>query len=201
MNQKRLALDPTPPLPYHAELDRPIRLADGVTIPIDSTLEELEPDEPPPSASRSSRISSKYLASTAESLELELDPDFEISTPTAPVTKTKAAKPPPHPVVQGAATQAEEYRASHPKNRAAPSNLRAYFIWHDHPSKSIEDIAAMLRDPPLQTNTVVNYVLEAVRMEKLPFEKERLKEVLGRLPKEVVQGRFKTLLKAIENKE
>jgi acid phosphatase family membrane protein YuiD len=55
-----------------------------------------------------------------------------------------------------------------------------------------------LRDVPLQTTTVINYILEAARAEKLPFEKERLRAVLGELPKEVVAARYKTLMKACE---
>jgi exonuclease 3'-5' domain-containing protein 2 len=51
---------------------------------------------------------------------------------------------------------------------------------------------------PLQTTTVVNYILEAARAEKLPFEKDRLRAVLGELPKEVVAGRYKTLIRACE---
>jgi hypothetical protein len=45
---------------------------------------------------------------------------------------------------------------------------------------------------------VVNYILEAARAEKLPFEKERLRAVLDELPKEVVAGRYKTLIRACE---
>lgn len=55
-----------------------------------------------------------------------------------------------------------------------------------------------IQEPPLQTATIVNYILESVRAEKLPFEKERLKDVLAELPKEVVSGRYRTLSRACE---
>jgi hypothetical protein len=45
LDAKRKRLDPTPPLPWHAELDRPIRVAEGIEIPTDG--EEDEPEEPP----------------------------------------------------------------------------------------------------------------------------------------------------------
>lgn len=48
---------------------------------------------------------------------------------------------------------------------------------------------------------MVNYILEAARAEKLPFEKERLRDVLGELPKEVVAGRYRTLSRACEAEE
>ncbi|KAL3428284.1 3'-5' exonuclease [Phlyctema vagabunda] len=203
MNQKRLLLDPPPPLPYHAELNRPIRLADGVAIPTDTALEELEADDPPTPAPRGRppKLSSKNLASAAETLEL--DPGFEISATKSPAkaaakSSSSASKKFSSPVVQAAAQQMEEYRATHPKNRAAPSNLRAYFIWHENKTLSIEDIAALLRDVPLQTMTVVNYILEAIKLEKLPYDAERLRDVLDRIPKEVTQGRYKMLAKGVE---
>jgi len=43
LDAKRRRLEPTPPLPWHAELDRPIRVAEGIEIPTDG--EEDEPEE------------------------------------------------------------------------------------------------------------------------------------------------------------
>ena len=41
LDMKRKALKPTPPLPYHAELNMPIRVADGTEIPSE---DEMEPE-------------------------------------------------------------------------------------------------------------------------------------------------------------
>ena len=208
MELKRKALNPTPPRPFPAEQNRPIRLAGGITIPIDEAFEELEPeDREVPAASNKaySKLSSKYLAAAAETLEL--DPDFDVSiTINAPAFKSKSstAKPTPaikSPIVLAAETLSTDYRSTHPKNRASPASLRAYFIWYHNNSLSCSDIAALLREVPLQTTTVVNYILEAVKLEKLPFEKERLRKVLGVLPKEIAGGRYKTLLRAVEWKD
>jgi hypothetical protein len=76
--------------------------------------------------------------------------------------------------------------------------LRCYYLWYHNPELSLTDIAGLLREVPLQTTTVVNYILEAARLEKLPFEKERLRAVLGELPKEVVSGRYRILSRACE---
>lgn len=52
MEVKREELDPTPPRPYHAELNIPIRTAQGVEIPtdepaeLDENGEEIKPEEP-----------------------------------------------------------------------------------------------------------------------------------------------------------
>jgi hypothetical protein len=43
LDAKRKRLEPTPPLPFHAELDLPIRVAEGIEIPTDG--EEDEPEE------------------------------------------------------------------------------------------------------------------------------------------------------------
>ena len=77
--------------------------------------------------------------------------------------------------------------------------MRCYYLWYHNPDLSLPDIAGLLREVPLQTNTVVNYILEAARTEKLPFEKERLRVVLGELPKEVVAGRYRTLSRVCED--
>lgn len=44
------------------------------------------------------------------------------------------------------------------------------------------EAAALLRDPPLQNATVAVYVLEALRLEKLPFERGRLEALLEYVP-------------------
>src|SRR2546430_11853938 len=49
------------------------------------------------------------------------------------------------------------------------------------------EIAKMLRDPPLQTTTVVNYILESIRLEKLPYDKKRVADVLKHLPPSLAQ--------------
>ena len=205
---KRKALNPTPPRPYHAEEDRPIRLAEGIEI---FTDEELDPDEPVPTITRRkyTKLSSSYLAAAAETIEL--DPDFEIKTSSSPTlpsspspsaTRSKSTpKPAPqrkHPVVLAGDSLSASYRSSHPSNRASPASLRCYFIWYYNPDLSLQDVAALLRDVPLQTTTVVNYILESIKLEKLPYEKERLKNVLGTLPKEIIWGRYRALAKSCD---
>ena len=81
------------------------------------------------------------------------------------------------------------------KPRATPAALRAYAIWHDM-GADVAEVAASLRDPPLQMSTVVGYILEAVRLEKLDFEEDRLKLVLQELP-ETGSSRYKGLRKAV----
>ena len=213
LEMKRKALDPTPPRPFHAEENKPIRLAEGIEIPTDEAAEELEPEDPePPAPSHQTRHCHSRIPSTEE-LELVLDSDFTVTysklDSSPPVTRSKstsASKAPSAPSstkpVNGILTAAEcacsSYRLAHPDNRTTTSCLRAYFIWHEHPELSLSEIAAMLREVPLQISTVVNYILEAIRVEKLPYRRERLREVLACLPEGVVKGRYRGLGKAVE---
>lgn len=201
MEIKRKALDPTPPRPYLVEENKPIRLAEGVEIAIEDEVdvEEAESTITTKKSMPGPKFSSSYLASASETLVL--DPDFEASpeeTLTATRTNTRASKAsiqPTHPLVVTAGLQADAYRDTHHQNRAAPPSLRCYFLWHDNSDLSIEDIAALLREAPLAKSTVVNYILDAVKLEKLHFDTERLADVLAFIPKEA-QGRYRTLVTA-----
>ncbi|KAK5109738.1 hypothetical protein LTR62_006578 [Meristemomyces frigidus] len=70
--------------------------------------------------------------------------------------------------------------------KATPPNLRAYHLWHIQRLEP-DRIAALLKQPPLAITTVASYVLEAVKLEGLPFDTGRLKGLMGMLPK--VAGR------------
>ncbi|KAH7409096.1 hypothetical protein BKA64DRAFT_704885 [Cadophora sp. MPI-SDFR-AT-0126] len=86
LEMKRLALDPTPPRPYHAELNLPIRIAEGVEIPSDAEAEEADPEPEPedPAGKATSattdpkpkQLSEKELEEAKESVSME-DPELE----------------------------------------------------------------------------------------------------------------------------
>lgn len=170
LERKRLGLEPRPPRPYPAELNKPIRLASGVEIKAEP-IEDAEEDQPRKTAADAPH------QPVAEELEVEVDPSdcpdtsttsASNATATSPKGFVKKPKPEPKevdPIVDAAAQFALKYRAAYPKTAATPAQLRAYHIWFSQPDLSVEDIAAKLRDPPLQTGTVVNYILEAVRLE------------------------------------
>ena len=166
LEKKRKALDPTPPCPAYAELNLPIRLAHGVVIPVADEEQAAIEDE---------GWKSTVVVSQA---------DFIDETPRSVSRKSvpKSTMKPPQVVV--AETWVCEYRAGvQPPEvvRASASHLRAYALWHCH-QESIEDIANLLRDPPLQRATVANYILEAVRLQKLTYDADRMRDVLACLP-------------------
>lgn len=196
MDLKRQALDPTPPLPYHAELDLPIRLAEGVVSDTEEAAEEQEePEEIAspalPSTSRKARTpklpkSEIELESDSDSdSDSAFEPSQDLPTPqTSPTTRSKTpskSTAPKHPLLLAAEQETNTYRTktatSTLPHRATAANLRAYFLWNLNPDLTIPEIAGIMRTPALQTATVAGYILEAVKLESFEYEKERVREV------------------------
>jgi exonuclease 3'-5' domain-containing protein 2 len=201
LNHLRENLDPVPPLPHLAELNLPIALADGVVVP---SLEEfVDQDADEDAGQPRSGLSISYVKSVQDTIEIEEDSRY--SEPVINETAASTRKPSSSSALAkmkdqriiDAESWAAGYRATTSKVKAPPSSLRAYKIWHMNDDLTPQGIAKLLRDPPLQTNTVVSYILEAIRLEKLPYAASRLRtEVLDLLPTEVKQYRYQALLRA-----
>ncbi|KAL8857088.1 MAG: hypothetical protein Q9178_006380 [Gyalolechia marmorata] len=236
LNHKRLALSPCPPLPAHADLGLPIRLANGQTV---AEYEESNTEEPP----LDEGSDSTPLPSTEELAEDTMNLQIEDTKqpPSSPDQKPQPPKPTPkpkpspslssHPSIIAANDWITKYRAltsntpttnnnnnnppasssndatyptlpvptplspsppsTQSKPRASPAYLRAYFLFHHH-TLSINDIASLLRSPPLQKATVASYILEAARLEGLELRRERVRLCLDCLP-EAGKGRYRWL--------
>ncbi|CAN9101655.1 unnamed protein product [Alternaria alternata] len=61
--------------------------------------------------------------------------------------------------------------------RATVTHLRAYHMWY-YQKLSIDRMTQILRDPPLSSNTVASYILQAITLERLEYEQESLRDVL-----------------------
>ena len=88
-------------------------------------------------------------------------------------------------------------RAESQQPRAKLASLRAYAIWHCQ-GREVAETAALLRDPPLRRTTVASYILEAVHLEKLPYDSKRIADVLGRLPKAVTKVVYPSIWRNLE---
>jgi exonuclease 3'-5' domain-containing protein 2 len=149
----------------------------------------------------------------AENIQIEDDAEQNSTSSTAnnkPKMKSTGSASPatsvpkPESLVD-AESWAFTHRASNPppspsRNSSSTvtfSALRVYALWYYNPSLSIPDIASMLRDPPLRNSTVAAYILDSVRLEKLPFEKERLRKVLQFVPDSRSMRRYKGLWKQV----
>ncbi|KAI3323212.1 ribonuclease H-like protein [Xylariaceae sp. AK1471] len=201
LEHHRKQLDPCPPTPHHAELNLAIQLADGVKIA--SPDDALEASEVAPTNGGPLASSEKHLAAALEMVSIE---DKDTASPVAvsketktslitkekPAPTTPATKPPERPKdsrVEVVEDRVASYRATHPQTRSSFSQLRAYYLWHCY-DLSPAAVAQLVRDPPLKTITVVQYILSAVQAEKLPVDRDRLREVAGSLPQSTLWTRW-----------
>ena len=119
----------------------------------------------------------------------------------APTTRPiKRSHPPSSPEITLAETWISILRPTH-HIRATHASLRAYHLWH-HQRLSCPEVAALLRQPPLQLQTVATYILQALREGDgvLGFEGGRVREVVSVLPASV-RGRYSGLLERVEREE
>lgn len=212
LEKEREAMDPCPPRPFYAELNLPIRLADGATESSTDEGAETVEAEPEAGGAAVAPLPASLAEAVQESLQVEPENDTNDAEPAGakvmPKKQSKSpartTKPPAAPKQQDSRVAAAdswvaEYCASKTTVVAPTRTIRAYHIWHENSTLDPEGVAKLLREPPLKTNTVVGYILEAIRCEKLPFEKLRLRdEILNFLPKEVLQGKYKRLAQAVE---
>lgn len=201
MEAKRKAIEPTPPCPAHAELDLPIRLANGQTVATYNEPEEAEEGTSPSEPVTTNDVLPEVEQMARDFLNLTIE-DVRQNKITSSVKPKRAPKPIPTktPEITAAEAWVAAWRTNLPgtyKAKASPAYLRAYAVWHDQ-GFSVQETASLLRDPPLQVTTVSNYILEAIRMEKLAYDAGRLKDVLGLLPESVAKNRYQSLRRQLE---
>ncbi|OTA67414.1 ribonuclease H-like protein, partial [Hypoxylon sp. EC38] len=163
----RKQLDPCPPTPHHAERNLPIRITDDVVLATN--------DDP--------------VVDATEETDLQTT---VTSAPSKPRSSSRTPRGPKDSRIEIAEDRVACYRAAHPSCRVSLAQLRAYYMWHEQGLEP-QLIAKLLRDPPLQTNTVVSYILTAVQLEKLPMDTERLWQEVG---DQLSQGRLAAKLQA-----
>ena len=191
LEAKRRALNPVPPRPAHAELNLPIRLAYGQTAA--TYDEDLEFDSKTLVGQESSQgVDVGAITRDFANIAIEDDtPRFSIPKPAKKISRYQS------PEALAAEAWVANWRSNLPQNhklKATPANLRAYALWYDQ-AIGVEQVAALLRDPPLQHATVAAYVISTVNYENLPFDQARLRDVFGYLP-EGSRERFQRLRKA-----
>ncbi|KAF1954021.1 hypothetical protein CC80DRAFT_450039 [Byssothecium circinans] len=80
--------------------------------------------------------------------------------------------------------------------RATLPHLRAYHLWHIQ-SIGPEEIGGLLREPPLAVSTVTSYILQAVSLEPLEFDGEKLRSLLLSQSEGLRRGRWKWLSRKV----
>jgi exonuclease 3'-5' domain-containing protein 2 len=200
----RKQLDPCPPTPHFAELNLAIPLADEIKLTDpDETKKNTEVEPLEECASGSLDDSEQYLVQAFGVLSIEYR---EAAAPVYVTTQTKrnlmlqekrktttvATKSPQRPKdsrVEVAEDRATSYRASHPKTTASLPHLRAYYLWHCY-GLPPANIAQLLRDPPLKTATVAQYILSVVQSETLPVDHDELRELAGFVAQSTLRERW-----------
>ncbi|KAJ4319682.1 hypothetical protein N0V84_006236 [Fusarium piperis] len=181
LDQERKKLDPCPPRPEFAEKGLPIKFLTADDV--DESDEILDND------TETSAEVEVDLTNVEVEGELE-EPVVEVSPPPAPIPVNQPQKPKDSRIV-AAERRVQERRANLGKTLRVPiSAMRTYFLWHDNQELTPESIAKLLRTPPLQTNTVISYIMDAIVVDDMPFSKPRLRsEVLDLLAPDAMRRR------------
>ncbi|KAI1736243.1 ribonuclease H-like protein [Xylaria scruposa] len=185
LDYHRKQLDPCPPLPHHAELNLAIPLAEGLRVA--STDNTIEPDDV--TALDGLDVDDKE---TPSSVAVSKETKTSLISKEKPASTTLTPKTPERPKdsrVEVAEDRVVSYRASRPQTRSSVAQLRSYFLWHCY-DLSPAVIAQLVRDPPLKTVTVVQYILAVVQAEKLPVDRDRLREVADLIPQSTLRARW-----------
>ena len=187
LEAKRLAIKPTPPRPFHAELDRSFdvpeeeeaALSDGASSLSDDSFKSFEDSEDVGDQVDDIGLDLSRLALHGSSIgppSIDVKPQSLAPPGTSasvdPSTSQRfSASSKQYDVAQDWATA---YKASLPGRDAIPlAPLRAYHIWY-HQELDVPEIAMTLRDPPLKFSTVIEYLCEAITLTSLPASQERL---------------------------
>ncbi|MCJ1443174.1 MAG: hypothetical protein MMC23_003672 [Stictis urceolatum] len=200
LDEKRRALNPVPPLPKCAEEKHAIMLASGQTVAeycveheLKTTATVAEPIEE--ESEDESTMARDFMAMTTG----EPAPSVSAKTVSQPragrkrTSRTRNKSPstlsPPNVDVVEAEEWAGATRAritarqgSSMLTKVLPSHLKAYYLWR-HRDMEVGEIAELLRDVPLKVATVASYIVQAVKLGKLPFDKEKFEEVEEVAPK------------------
>ena len=186
LERKREHLTPMPPRPEHAELNLPIRLAHGQTVTTTDDLQDTnkggtdDRELPTPVIEKVARLS---LDTSLANVKSKQRPNKHSRLTESLLTA---------PQVAMADEWVREWRSTRSpgsQSQSPAAFLRAYSLWH-HQEYDVVEAARLLRNPPLQISTVCHYILRAIRIDKLPFEEERLNSVLAHVPNAAIRGRY-----------
>ncbi len=192
LERKRESLDPTPPRPFHAELGKPIPLAAGANV---AEQDDAADDAEIKWEDKVPTVLSRDFVDLAV-VDIKIESETDAAEPAKP-RKKLAAQQAKDARILAAETWLVQHRIAYTKTRAAPAALRAYHIWNASEDLDAVAIAKLLREPPLQTSTVASYILDAIKLDKLPYHTARLRtQVLDLMPKQVLEARYRTLVKA-----
>ncbi|KAK5113867.1 hypothetical protein LTR85_010400 [Meristemomyces frigidus] len=148
--------------------------------------------------------SAPAVAQSKQAPPVEVEPEVAEKETAAVGDSTPAARPSTKPSlpasteIERAETWVKEFQAAREpgdERKTHHATLRAWHMWHEQ-GLDVKQVAALLRETPLQTVTVASYILQAIMLEDLPFDAARVKEALSLMPPSVLWRYRKILDKA-----
>ncbi|KAF3006026.1 hypothetical protein E8E13_010678 [Curvularia kusanoi] len=155
----------------------------------------LPPTQPEPNPDNKEEQHSVSLPNDSSTTEYLRNPTSSLSTQPAQQT----------PEYTQATTWAQTYLAStipSPSSRtpshirATIPHLRAYNMWH-YQKLPLDTIARLLRDPPLSETTVAGYVLQAITLEKMEYDRAEVRELLMGMSEVLRRGKWRVLAEKV----
>ncbi|GAB7356464.1 hypothetical protein MBLNU459_g7228t2 [Dothideomycetes sp. NU459] len=122
----------------------------------------------------------------------------QVSTATASARVSNSSNPAPPELIRSEQWLAQ-WRAGLPPDRpmrVTPAYMRAYALWQSQ-RLELQQVAALLRQPPLALSSVASYVCLAVQQEGLPFDRKRLREALKYVPYSA-QWRYRGIVRDLQ---
>ena len=171
LDDRRRAIEPVPPPPHFAELELPIRLANKRTV--DEFRTELEIDIARRNEERGKKeergLTGRARLSSFNLTFTRSEGDQLILQATQDMRKCRNQL--------GAATIRVRFR---------PVFVTAYFLWHKY-CQDLEGVACLMGFKP----TIISiYIVEAIQMCHLPYDKARLTNLVAKLPGAVVKKKY-----------
>ena len=183
MEAKRLALDPIPPRPAHAELNQNLligeeqRAAIGEGHPKESVdsfanflHSETSVDELVTGTCNLSnlKLTDPMISKPGAAEARNVIPSDEI-VPTELPNTAESTDTIPKELVTASGWAASYSLTRSEGHKIPPAHLRAYHLWH-HQQYNVHEIANILRNPPLKISTVIEYICDAVHRGPLPAD-------------------------------
>ena len=201
LEAKRKNLIPTPPRPAHAELDLPIRLANGQTVAawnetVDATEEpdmEIESDTDisvnelahdftnfeigssnlEGTGSKTGHNEKKFHSANLPSASAASSSPVSASLPVTKRTPIPSYEPPQQACVVRANKWVAAYSGSISKSRKIDAKPADLRAYYlwHHERLPIREITRVYHGKQLELSTVVAYIFNAIRLENLPFDR------------------------------
>ncbi|KAF5868920.1 putative 3 -5 exonuclease helicase protein [Botrytis fragariae] len=211
LETKRQALDPTPPRPSHADQNAPIPLShlptqtpikrkytrrqvmqDPLPLDPDFSLED-------PKATNEASIETANEAGS----EIEINDLVRRVIGSEPPINIRRIHPAPDsndgeesPVLLAADVLTTFYLEANPESKVSQLQLVPYFIWYHNAHLSIPQIASICSNR--DNRTIIKRILTVISVDKLPYEKHRLRDLLEGLSKNAAWENFRGLVEAVD---